>query len=150
LLDPLVSADDRAPSPHRALANLSLIPPRDLPRYLTELRRFAEIRNDRETMEMLSAGSDALREGGERSMWAAILKQQRQLHPDSPTYQIVQAEAALGMRDDALRDLATLANERKSSLVAIGVDPLFDSIRQSSKFQQIEASTGLLPSSKAN
>ena len=78
-------------------------------------------------------------------MWAAILRQQRQIHPDHPTYHSAQAEAALGLDGDALRDLAVLAKEHEESLIEIGVDPLFDSIRDHPKFKQIETSTGLLP-----
>ncbi len=145
MLETLVSTHRDAAPPHHALASLSLIEPRDMPRYLDEARYFSTLRNDRETLAVLSASSVAFRRSGEPGFWAAVLAKERKLHPSAehPTFFMAEAEAALGQNDQALDDLTLLLRQHDPSVIGISVDPSFSGLRSNPRFQQMLAELGL-------
>ena len=145
LLQSLLKADPKAPAPHRSLARLSLLQPRDLDQYLDEMQKFAELRQNAEQRHLLALARQSLHRGGEQAMWRAILASERAQRSDSegPTYAMAQAEAQLGHTEPSLRDLEQLCAKHDSQLMNLVIDPLFDPVRQSPKFQEIVALTGL-------
>jgi Tfp pilus assembly protein PilF len=142
--DILTRSPDSAPL-HFVLANLCLQEPRDIPRYLDQMRRFAELRHSDEELALLKAGEPAYRELGETKMWQTMLQAERKLHPDPdhPTYSTLQLEAVLGMREDALRDLALLARDHDEQMVGIDIDVMLSSLRDDPQFKQIARQVGL-------
>ena len=56
---------------------------------------------------------------------------------------MAQAEAQLGQTEPSLRDLERLCAKHDSQMMNLVIDPLFDPVRQTPKFQQIVALTGL-------
>ncbi len=147
LLQPLATADRDTPSPHRTIAALSLMEPRDIPRFLAESQRFAELRNDGDSLNRLKLASDTYRRQGEVVMWALMLRNERALHPSAehPTYFMIDAEAALGEQEAAIRDMHTLARAHDFNMIGIGIDPLLDPLRHNPNFKRIEAVVGLQP-----
>ena len=147
LQDILTRVPDSAPL-HFILAELCVQEPRDIPRYLDQMRRFAELRHSDEELAVFNAGEHAYREQGEEKMWQAMLQMERQLHPDTenPTYFIVQLEGVLGMKDAALRDLTLLLRNHNEQMIGIKIDPLLSPLRGDPRFARIVRQVGL-PSS---
>jgi len=145
MLQSMLTADPNAVPAHRILATLSLVEPRDIPRFLYESRRLAEVRNDPESLSTFEAGADAFRSGGETAMWSAILDKERQFHPsrEHPIFLMIEAEAALGQNDQALEDLNTLADQRAHSMIGVVLDPTFTTLREGPRFERILAKVGL-------
>lgn len=148
-LQPLVATDHDSSSAHRTLAALSLMEPREIPRFLAEIQKFAEMRNDHDTLNRLTLASDAFQHGGEPAMWADMLQNERKLHPspEQPTYFMVEAQAALGHQDAAIQDMFILAKHRDPDMIGIRIDPLLDPLRHNPSFKRIEAVVGLEPAS---
>jgi tetratricopeptide (TPR) repeat protein len=144
LQDILTRVPDSAPL-HFTLAELCLQQPRDIPRYLDQMRRFAELRHNDETLAVLKAGESAYRSQGEQKMWQAMLRVERQLHPNAehPTYFMVDLEAAQGMKDAALRDLAILLRNHDEHMIGIEIDALLSSLRGNPRFARIASQVGL-------
>jgi cytochrome c-type biogenesis protein CcmH/NrfG len=147
MLQPLVKTDQAVASPHRILATLSLLPPRDIPRFLKEMRRFAEIRKSQDSVDMMSYGADAFQRGGERQMWAEMLAKEKERHRagGKPTYLMAEAQAALGLENDAIQTLSILKTEHDPSVIGMGIDPLFHPLRDNPQFREMTASIGLGP-----
>ena len=147
MLGALIGAADGATAapPHRILALLSLSSPTDIPRYLSEMRRFAAIRNQPEQIAYLAHLASAYNRAGERGMWSELLSSERALHPSSqhPTFRLAEAEASLGLRDAALRDLTALAHQHDLMMVGIAIDPAFRQLRSDPRFQQTESEIGI-------
>lgn len=144
LQDILTRIPDSAPL-RFILAELCLLQPRDIPRYLDQMRRVAELRHVDEQLAILKIGEDAYRDQGEEKMWQTMLQKERQLHPNTeqPTYSIVQFEAALMMKDDALRDLTLLVHNHNEQLIGIEIDPLLSPLHSDPRFIWIAHQVGL-------
>ena len=71
-----------APSLHYILALLCLQEPRDIPRYLDEMRRYARLRHSDEEMQLIEAAEPVYQREGEQAMWRAMLATEQRLHPD--------------------------------------------------------------------
>jgi len=141
--DILTRVPDSAPL-HFILAQLSLQEPRDIPRYLDQLRRFATLRHSEEQIQLVDAAEPEYREHGEWAMWKAMLQVEQRLHgSERPTYLMAQMEAALGMKDAALRDLAELKNDHDADIIGIDVDPMLAPLRDDPRFEQLLAEVGL-------
>ena len=147
LLQEVVNEDPNSPSPHRVLATISLLEPRDIPRYLDEMRRFATLRHDANELSLLDEIEPAFRTGGARAMWRALFAEEERTHPSPADRTIVMAkiEAALGQNDDSLRDLAQVAARRDPEMIGILIDPLLISLHHDPRFASIAASIGLPP-----
>jgi tetratricopeptide (TPR) repeat protein len=145
MLQALTSKGFDAASPHRILAILSLVEPRDVARYLDELRRVAELRKDQESLTTLAIATEAYHRAGEQAMWAAILEREKKLHPspEHPTRSMAEAEAALGHDDEAIRELTLLAEQRDLDIVGLAINPLFVELQNNPKFQEVFTATGL-------
>lgn len=146
--DMLTRVPDSAPL-HFVLAQLCLQEPRDIPRYLDQMRRFAELRHSTEELTILNAGEPAYRNQGEAKMWQAMLLLDRQLHPDAqhPAYFTVELEASLGMNAGALRDLAVLVHNHDEQMIGIEIDPTLSPLRGDPRFARIASQIGLPPPS---
>lgn len=138
LLQTLASNGHEAASLHRALATLSLVEPRDLPRYLQEVRQLARLRQDQNLLRVVAAGERSFRTGGEPALWSAMAREEHLLHPDShPTYLMADLAAATGHDQEALHDLETLADQRDPEMIGIAMDPLLQALRQSGSLRTI-------------
>ena len=145
MLNTLGKTDLDTAAPHRILASLSLVQPRDIRTYVEETQRFAQIRNDRETLDLFNLASAAYHRGGERAMWSEILSAEPRLHPsaDHPTFRKAEAEAALGLDSQALHDLELLAGQRNSLMVGLAIDPLLIPLHHDPRFGHLLAKVGL-------
>lgn len=144
LQDILTRVPDAAPL-HFILAQLCLQEPRDIPRYLDQMRRFSELRHSTEDLAMLDAAGPAYRQGGETAMWKAMLAAEERLHPsaDDHTYRMAALEAALGMNDQALRDLAQLEQKHDSQMIGLAIDSLLNPLHDDPRFIELQHRVGL-------
>ena len=143
MLQAVIGDDARSPAPHYILATLSTREPRDLPRYFAEMRRFSILRHDVHGLQMLDELEPAFRKGDATALWHAVLEREHRLHPNDSTFAMVDAEAALGLRDEALRDLEQLAARHDSSLIGMVIDSNLASLRQDPRFIAVVAKTGV-------
>lgn len=135
-----------ATSPHAILEALSQQQPRDIGRYVVEMRRVAELRQSDAMLHVADAAGQAYRSGGEKAMWNAILAEEGRQHTgQQKTYLMVEAEAFLGRNDAALSDLTDLARLRDPDVIGVLIDPSFEGIKGDPRFGQIVASVGLPP-----
>lgn len=144
LQDILTRVPDAAPL-HFILAQLCLQQPRDIPRYLDQMRRFSQLRHSSEELAMLDAAEAAYRSGGETAMWKAMLAVEQRLHP-SPhdrTYRMATIEATLGMKDAALRDLAELEKQHDAQMIGLDIDVMLAPLRGDPRFEQLVKQVGL-------
>lgn len=150
ILQELVSESPGVSSPHAILCTLSKVEPRNLERFLFEMRRAAELRHDDEMSQVAAAAEPALHANGERAMWMAILATEDRLHPGASdrTFLMVEAETALGRTDAAFADLRQLAQRRDPSLIGVILEPTLSPLRADPRFGQLIASMGLPPSPK--
>ena len=146
-LQALVDAKSGNGSLHRTLAILSLAQPRDLPRYLREMRAFEEMRKNSEELRTLREAEEAFAAHGETELWRVFLATERRQHPrpERPSYRMAEAESALGMREQALADLERLTQLREPLMIGIALDPLFDSLRGEERFERVLDTMGLEP-----
>ena len=143
--DILTRVPDSAPL-HFILAQLCLQGPRDIPRYLDEMRRFAKLRHSNEEMKLIDAAEPVYQRQGEQAMWRAMLEAQRRLHgPTHPNYLYAQLEAVLGMKDAALRDLAELQRDHDAQMIGLDIDAMLVSLRDDPQFAQLVSEVGLPP-----
>jgi tetratricopeptide (TPR) repeat protein len=147
MLQEVLNDDPRSPAPHGILSTISLVEPRDLPRFLDESRRFSTLRHDPQGLKRLDAFEPAYRAGGASALWQAMLAEEERAHPspNDRTYGMATAEAALGQRDASFHDLSQLAARRDRSLIGILIDPLISSERDDPRFAAIVTSIGFPP-----
>jgi Tfp pilus assembly protein PilF len=144
LQDILTRVPDAAPL-HFILAQLSLQEPRDIPRYLDQMRRFAELSHNAEQIELIRTAEPVYQQQGETAMWRAMLERERRLHPppEHPTYFMAQLESTLGMNDDALRDLAQLEKDHDSFMIGLDIDHMLKPLHGDPRFEQVLDRMGL-------
>ena len=140
--DQLQELINEAPSsalPHQILSILSLMPPRDLPRYLDESRRVSEMRNDTDGLKQLARLETAYRKGGETAMWKEVIATQDKLHPPPALrpYPMGTAEAALGNTDAAFAILLPLARHHDRTVLAVGMDPMLTDLRKDPRYAEL-------------
>jgi tetratricopeptide (TPR) repeat protein len=143
LQDILTRVPDSAPL-HFILAQLCLQEPRDIPRYLDEMGRYAKLRHSDEETQLVDAGEPVYRRSGEQAMWKAMLAVEQRLHGASqPTFQTAEIKTALNMNDAALRDLTELEKEHNAQMIGLDIDALLTPLRGDSRFEQLVAKVGL-------
>jgi tetratricopeptide (TPR) repeat protein len=147
MLQDVISQTPGVSSPHAFLALLSRVEPRDTTRFLDETRKAAEMRHSDEMLQVAAAAEPAFKSGGENAMWTAILATEDRLHPGASnrTYLMVEAEAALGLKDAAFADLHQLALRRDPTLMGIVLDPTLAPLHQDERYGQLVSSMGLPP-----
>lgn len=147
LLQEVLSEEPKSPAPHYILASISLVEPRDIPRYLDERRRYATLRHDPVTLEDVDAMSAAYQKSGETGMWRARLDLEMRRHPaaDDPTYARATMRVTLGQKEAGLRDLELLAQRRDGQLPGIAIDPLLAPIRHEPRYEAIVARLASTP-----
>jgi tetratricopeptide (TPR) repeat protein len=144
LQDILTRVPNSAPL-HFILAQVSLQEPRDIPRYLDQMRRYAQLRHSDEELEILNAMEPAYERLGEAAMWRAMLETEQRRHPapGHPTYQMAQCEVALGMTDAALRDLEELERDHNELMIGLDVDAVMNRLHGNARFERIVSQVGL-------
>ncbi len=149
LLEEAISSEKMGPyrnpaTMHNVLGILSLLSPRDLPRYLSETMVAAELREDTETVAAMRLADETYRARGEPAMWRALLAGEQTRHArDGPTYAMARYEAELGAREQALDHLAALFVRHDPALIGIAADPLLANLREDPRFVQIRSRMGL-------
>jgi Tfp pilus assembly protein PilF len=143
LLQEMINQDRDVSSAHLRLAILSLVTPRQIPRYLDASRRRAEMSHSGEDLALFAAAERAYRAHGEAAMWQEIIREERKRHPSGPTWRIADAEAALGENDAAMTDVEELVKERELNMIAIEMNPLFVGLHSDPRFQRVAAGLGL-------
>jgi tetratricopeptide (TPR) repeat protein len=145
LLESLINESPGVSSPHAILAIVSRVEPADFGRYLDEMRRAAELRHSDEMLQVAAAAEPALRSGGQRAMWTAILATEEKLHPGSAnrTFLMADAETGLGRDDAAFADLNQLAQRHDVNVMGVVMDPTLAPLRRDRRFGQLLGSLGL-------
>ena len=145
MLQELLNEAPQATSPHQMLAILTLVEPRDIPRWLQESRFVAKMRSNSDYLKQLDIAEAAYRSGGEPAMWKAMIKNEERLHPppQTPSYQQGLYEAALGDNDAAFAILMPAAMRHDRNAVIMGMDPLLKDLREDPRFKQMFAYTGV-------
>lgn len=129
---------------HHVMGSLSLLAPRDVPRFLSEETIASELREDASSVAALRLATDAYRASGERAMWQALLAEEQKRHRSGgPSYNMARYESELGDKDRALGDIAELYSRHDSALIGILVDPLFVGLRQDPRFARVRDAMGL-------
>jgi hypothetical protein len=144
LQDILTRVPDAAPL-HFILAQLSLQEPRDIPRYLDQMRQFAELSHNAEEIELIRTGEPVYQQKGEAAMWSAMLACEQRLHPppEHPTFFMAQLEATLGRNDDAVRDLAQLEKDHNSFMIGLDIDSVLKPLYGDPRFALLVKQLGL-------
>lgn len=149
LLEEAVSAEKagtyrNATTMHNVLGTLSLYPPRDVPRFLSERMLAAQLREDATEVATLHRASEAYQRSGESAMWDALLQDERKRRgKQERSFEMAVYEAALGQKDQALSDLSGLVQRRDPALVGISVEPMFADLRGEPRLRQLRATMGL-------
>ncbi len=129
---------------HTVLGILSLISPRDTPRYLAETTLASELRQDSETAATMQMAAVVYRAHGEQAMWRALLEDEQKRHKSGAvTYSMARYKAELGAKEQALNDLANLYSRHDPALIGISVDPLLRGLHHEPRFLQLRAAMGL-------
>ncbi len=147
ILQNVLNASPDMTTPHRAISMLSLMEPRDIPRFLDSSLHVAEIVHDDQWANDLKQEMQAYHAHGETAMWQTKLALEEQQHP-KPTdrdYGMIEAEAALGRNDDALRDLDQLVQEHNTASIGIELNPALRPLYGDPRFQRLAAQVGLPP-----
>jgi Tfp pilus assembly protein PilF len=142
LQDILSRVPDAAPL-HYILAQLCLLQPRDIPRFLDQERRYSELRHNTDELTLLDSARNAYQRAGEPAMWRDILATEQLRHPHQRTYRMAASEAALGMNDDAIRDLERLKQQHDDRIIGLAIDTRFAPLRGNPRFQALEREAGL-------
>jgi tetratricopeptide (TPR) repeat protein len=143
MLQELLNEVPEAPPPHQMLQILSLVEPHDIPRWISESRFTATMRNDKGRLKELDIAEPAFRSGGEKAMWSALLKEEERQHPapGPPTDMMGIYQALLGNNDAAFAIL--MANEKHHSrdLIVMNMDPRLALLRSDPRYAQMFAET---------
>lgn len=142
LQDILTRVPNAAPL-HFILAQLCLQQPRDIPRYLDQMRRYADLRHSTGDLKLIEAGESAFQHHGEAAMWRAMLETEQRLHPHDRTYRMAALEAALGMNDAAISDLQLLKDHHNDFLIGVRIDSLLTPLHPDPRFRALERQVGL-------
>jgi tetratricopeptide (TPR) repeat protein len=145
MLEEILKEAPSATSPHNVLGTLSLMEPHDIPRYLSETRRVAELRHDQSWLQINAVGERAYRQGGEHAMWASMLEAEKRAHPEASakTFSMAQEEYLLGHTDAAIAILRDLIDEHNPMIMGILNDPTMRPLRQDPRYRQILTRIGL-------
>ena len=140
MLQEIVGKAPSATSTHNVLSTLSLMQPRNLPRYLEENRKVAELRHDDEWLLLNSAAEHAYRTGGEAAMWKSVVDFAHRSSPlhSNDLYQVAQAQAVLGHTDQAIAQLTDLVNQHDPIALGMHNDPTLISLHRDPRFAQLE------------
>lgn len=144
LLKQLEAADPDFLSPHRYL-RVAYFETADYPDYLVELKREAELAHHDAQLWVAQAAAKGFASGGTRGLLRAQLAEQLRLAQQgklSP-YVVAQTEARLGNTRDALQSLAVCVQSHDEMMLNLGVDRVFDNLRNDPAFMQLLAKVGL-------
>jgi len=134
LLERLQESDPSFVSSHRYLATLYLTEGR-FADYLRELKSCAQLMHDREQLDLLAAGEQALNGGGPRAMLEAI---QSAKPPQRPrNYQFAAICTALNDRSKAFQYLHAAIEARESDVVVLSSAPEFSALHNDPRWQDV-------------
>ncbi len=143
MLQSVISQDAKSPAPHYILAGLSMSEPRNIGRFLSEMRLFATLRHDPDTLRSLDELDRAFRSGGEPAFWRVSLQQEERNHPNKRTVGMVNAETVLGRKEDAIRDLAQLAADHDPGMIGIAINNIINPLHDDPRYKAIIEKVGI-------
>jgi Tfp pilus assembly protein PilF len=147
MLEEITKKSPAATSTHNVLRALSLLEPRNMPLYLDESRKVGELRHDDEWLQLNKAADRAFHSGGETAMWQEVLDfgGRHHLTGSYNLYQMAEAEAVLGHRDDAFALLGGLVDSHSPIAMGLHNDPTLKSLHGDPRFIQLETRMGCPP-----
>jgi tetratricopeptide (TPR) repeat protein len=145
LLQEMINQNQAVSAAHLRLAILSLVQPRDIPRYLDSCRRAAEITHNDSEVTLVAIAEKAYRTAGEKPMWRAILAEEHRRNPATVDWRMAEAEAALGNTDQAFTELDLLAKRHDPTVVGLEMSPIFSPLHNDPRFQKLAVQIGLPP-----
>jgi tetratricopeptide (TPR) repeat protein len=146
LLREVTEQDPNFSGAHLRFGVLSLLPPPDLPRFLLELRDWAQLTHNQGALKLNAVMDSAYRAHGEIAMWQAVLDQETVVHPGEPSIDRAHAEAALGHSDAAFSELDQLVKRHDVELIGINITPEFVPLH---RYTRLLAEIGLPPCNDA-
>jgi DNA-binding winged helix-turn-helix (wHTH) protein/Tfp pilus assembly protein PilF len=146
LLQQLVAADPNFVSPHRYL-RFAYYETDDYGRYLSELKRDAELTRNPVTLAEADAAEKGFARAGERGLLENQLTEQITLYEKgslSPCF-VANTEAKLGKNADVLKYLNLCVQAHDEQALAIGRSVYFTNLHQDPAFQQLLAQVRPVP-----
>ena len=145
LLQEVTEQDPNFSAAHLRLSGLSLLQPADIPRFLSEYRRWGDLTHDDAALKLEATMDRAYKAHGETAMWQALLEQGRAASPGNPTMLAAHAEAALGDSNAAFAELDQLVKRHDMELIGINLTPEFMPLHRDPRYGRLLAEIGLPP-----
>jgi Tfp pilus assembly protein PilF len=145
LLQEITEQDPNFSAAHLRFDVLSLLPPADIPHFLSEDRRWADLTHDDAALKLNATMDRAYKADGEAAMWQALLEHARAANPGSPTILAAHAEAELGHSDAAFAELDQLVKRHDVELIGINLTPEFLPLHRDPRYGRLLTEIGLPP-----
>jgi tetratricopeptide (TPR) repeat protein len=139
MMKELLNEVPEASPPHQIIAILSLVEPRDVPRWLDETRQIEDMRQDSQQGRRIERAAAAYRSGGEKEMWESLLRTDGEgLAAATPRpFTMASDEAALGNFEAAFAILLPAVQRHDRQAVIVAMDPVLAELRNDPRFAQL-------------
>jgi len=140
LLKQLAVTDPSLATTHSYLARISL-EKKDYPTYFAELKRDAELRNDRGALAVAEAAEDGYNARGVQGMREKMLPVQEKLvaEGDGSAYELASTYAMVGNSTDAMRLLQLAFDKHEVQMLFLNEHDEFNSLHADSAYREILA-----------
>ena len=144
LLDRLSRSEPNLLSPHRYLADMHFNRT-EYVAYLVEARRFAELLQDRPSLDAVKEEEHSLAEGGAPALLETLRSRRMTRYEQGAAgaYPVAQVEALLGRTQHALTHLEEAFARHEPSVMAMGIDPTLLGLRGEAGYQRLRERLGL-------
>jgi len=140
LLKQLEASDPTLASPHQYMAQV-FFETKNYRGYIAELKRAAQLRNDRSALAVAEAAERGYAAGGLRGMRQEMLPVQEKFvaQGDGSPFDLALTYAALGRNDDALRCLEAALDKRELRLLFLDENLEFNALHDDPAYREILA-----------
>jgi Tfp pilus assembly protein PilF len=140
LLKQLALTDPSLATPHNYLARMWL-EKKDYPAYFAELKRDAELRNDRGALAVATAAEDGYNARGVQGMREQMLPVQEKLvaEGDGSAYELASTYATLGNNPEALRLLQLAFDKHEVQMLFVNEHEEFNALHADPAYREILA-----------
>ena len=144
LLNRLSRSEPNLLSPHRYLADMHFNRT-EYVAYLVEARRFAELLQDRPSLDAVKEEEHSLAEGGAPALLETLRSRRMTRYEQGAAgaYPVAQVEALLGRTQHALTHLEEAFARHEPSVMAMGIDPTLLGLHGEAGYQRLRERLGL-------